>query len=198
MARFAIPGLAPLVRAGRRLWPDRNPLRRRTDRAEAAITAALLALFLGGAPVAAVTAARVSYRYDSGVVHAQQATRHRVPAVLLASVPADASVGGIWLKARWTAPDGAPRTGEVFAPPAARSGGTVMIWVDRSGGLTVAPLTRSQVASQAWLAAFIGPLVLLLMLVIAGSAAHAMLDRRRLAAWDAEWRAAGPQWTSRR
>jgi hypothetical protein len=36
------------------------------------------------------------------------------------------------------------------------------------------------------------------MLLAAGQLAHFLLGRRRLAAWDAEWRATGPQWTRQR
>lgn len=32
----------------------------------------------------------------------------------------------------------------------------------------------------------------------AAALAHWVLDRRRLAAWDAEWRVTGPRWTSTR
>ncbi len=38
----------------RGLWPDRNPLRRSSDRAEAGIIAGLAAAFLIGAPLIAV------------------------------------------------------------------------------------------------------------------------------------------------
>jgi len=38
----------------RGLWPDRNPLRRSSDRAEAGIIAGLAAAFLLGAPLIAV------------------------------------------------------------------------------------------------------------------------------------------------
>ena len=197
MARFAIPGTAPLTRVVRGLWPDRNPLRRRTDRAAAAIVAALLALLAVGAPLAAVTAGRVAYHYGSGAQHAQQAARYQVPAVLLTSVPAVAYVGGIWVKARWTAPDGAPGTGEILAPGGGQAGNTVMIWVDHSGRLAGAPLTRSQVTGLAWLAAVLGLIAFGIVVLFAGAIARQVLDQRRLAAWEAEWRAAGPQWTSR-
>ena len=50
-----------LSRLVRGLWPDRNPLRRRCDRAEAAITAALLATFSAGVPIAALAAGNWFY-----------------------------------------------------------------------------------------------------------------------------------------
>src|SRR5215469_311228 len=37
-------------------WPDRNPLRRRCDRAEAALVTVLVAVFLAGAPLLALAA----------------------------------------------------------------------------------------------------------------------------------------------
>ena len=44
------------VRTLRGLWPDRNPLRRTIDRAEAALVAGLAVAFLAGVPLAAVAA----------------------------------------------------------------------------------------------------------------------------------------------
>ena len=37
-----------------------------------------------------------------------------------------------------------------------------------------------------------------LLLLAAGVLARRMLDRRRLRAWEAEWRASGPQWSGHR
>jgi hypothetical protein len=39
---------------------------------------------------------------------------------------------------------------------------------------------------------------LAVVLIFVGWAARWALDRRRLAAWDAEWLSAGPRWSSRR
>jgi hypothetical protein len=47
------------------------------------------------------------------------------------------------------------------------------------------------------LAAAVAPVVLGLLL-FTGQLTHFLLGRRRLAAWDAEWRATGPQWTGQR
>jgi hypothetical protein len=53
------------VRAVRGLWPNRNPLRRTVDRAEAVVVAALAVAFLAGAPLAAVAAGHHAYdRHD--------------------------------------------------------------------------------------------------------------------------------------
>jgi hypothetical protein len=46
----------------REFWPDRNPLRRRSDRAEAVIVVALLAAFVMGGTLAALIAGRLAYQ----------------------------------------------------------------------------------------------------------------------------------------
>ena len=49
------------------------------------------------------------------------------------------------VRAWWTAPGGAQREGEVYAPGGARAGTTVMVWTDRSGRLEGAPAQRADV-----------------------------------------------------
>jgi hypothetical protein len=90
------------------------------------------------------------------------------------------------------------RTGLVPAPPGERSGSTVRVWVDTAGRLTGPPLQPLQVRGQAVVTAILAPIVLGLVLLCTGQLAHYLLGRRRLAAWDAEWRATGPQWTRQR
>ena len=197
MKRLTIPGIARLARALRGLWPDRNPLRRGIDRAEAGILAALLVTFLAGAPLAAMLAGRAAHGMASRQQHTQQAAWHRVSAVLLAA-PQPTAYSQAYTRARWTAPDGSPHTGDIAAPLTARAGTTVTVWVNASGQLTGSPLQSSQVADRQLLAAILAPLVLGLILLATGGLAHRVLDRRRLAAWEAEWRASGPRWTRHR
>ena len=52
-------------------------------------------------------------------------------------------------------------------------------------------------AAQEALAALTAPLVLGLVLLLVGTVALGMLNRRRLAAWDTAWSAIEPRWTSR-
>jgi hypothetical protein len=40
-------------------------------------------------------------------------------------------------------------------------------------------------------------IVLAILLAITGMLARRALDKRRMAAWDAEWRAIRPHWTTR-
>jgi len=104
-------------------------------------------------------------------------------------------------KATWTAPDGARRAGSVTAPPGIPVGRTVTVWVDASGQPTGTPLQPVQVTGHA-----IGAAVIAVIAATAavsaplglGALARWVLFRRRLAAWDAEWQAVGPSWTSAR
>jgi hypothetical protein len=185
--------VARAARAVRGLWPDRNPLRRTIDRLEAAIVGGLAVAFLAGAPLAAAAAAHAAYSYGG-----RGADWHRVPAVLLATAPTYGYAGyQPMVPARWIARNGMRRTGAVPAPPGVQAGGTVMVWVDAAGHQTGPPLPPVQVRSQAALAALLAPLIVGMIMLWAGQLAHGVLDRRRLAGWDAAWRATEPQWTRR-
>ena len=190
-----LPGLV------RRWRPDGNPLRRTADRVEAAVMAMLIAAFLLGAPLAALAAGHAAAVTGSRIEHAQ-AGWHRVAAVLLRSAPATThplfqlSLESL-VPARWTAPDGTARTGEIYAPAGARAGSTVIVWADGSGRLTDVPLQRGDVAEEIALAASLATVAVAAVLAAIGLLARWVLDRRRLAAWDARWKATGPQWTGR-
>jgi hypothetical protein len=202
MARGELPRVTRRGRLWRGLWPGRNPLRRTCDRVEAALVAGLLAAFLIAAPLLGLFAEQWAYGTSVRARHAELAARHLVTATLLPGAPAQtiaccALVQPLVL-ARWTAPDGTARTGRVPAPTGARAGSTVRVWVGRSGGLTRPPLTDSQAVTRAILAAVTAPTALAIALLGTGVLAHWVLHRRRLAAWEAEWRATGPRWTSSR
>ncbi len=74
--------MSSLARLARGLRPDRNRLRRATDRAEAAVLAGLAAAFLVGAPAAAMTAGHLA---AAAGLRAEQAGRYKVHATLLAA-----------------------------------------------------------------------------------------------------------------
>ena len=186
---------ARAVRVIRGLWPDRNPLRRAVDRVEAVVVAGLAVAFLVVAPLASFAAGHVAYSMGSRTALAEQAVWHRAPALLLAAVPGagyDSEVS-----ARWTAPDGTRHTGPVPAPPGARAGRTVTVWLNAAGRLTGTPLQLSQVWDLVVLVTGLAALVVSLALLGVGQLAYAVLGRRRLAAWDADWRATEPQWSRR-
>ncbi len=183
----------PAVRAVRGLWPDRNPLRRGVDRAEALILAVLVVVFLVGVPLAARAGADMGYHTAVRTAQTGQSWR-QVPAVLLATAgqAVDASV-----PARWQAPDGTWRTGTIFVPAGAQAGRTVRLWVDPAGRPTGPPFQGSP-RGQAVLSAVVAVLGLGWALGCAGLACHGVLDRRRLAAWEADWQLTEPQWTGGR
>jgi hypothetical protein len=186
-----------------RLWrPDGNPLRRTADRLEAAIMTTLIAAFLCGAPVAGLAAGQAAAAGGLRVEQAQAAW-HQVTAVLLRKAPAaaqplfQASLEPL-VPARWKAPDGTSRTGEVYAPAGAAAGSMVTVWINRSGRPTFSPVQRGDVIEATALAASLATVAVAAGLALLGLIARWVLDRRRLAAWEARWAVTGPQWTRRR
>ena len=193
------PGSTWLGRLLRGRRPDRNPLRRGSDRVETATLGVLLAAFLAGAPFAAHAAGSWTYGASAREAQAQQAALHQVPAMLLrTALPWNVSEYGGEASARWKAPDGQVRTGQIFVLGGAPAGSTVMIWVNQAGQPTDSPLQHSQVTGRAVMAQVLAVAALAVVLIIVGWAARWALDRHRLAAWDAEWLATGPRWSPRR
>ena len=103
--------------------------------------------------------------------------------------------GGAEAPARWKAPDGQVRTGQVFVLNGAAVGSTVTLWVNQAGQLTGSPLEPGQVTGRADMARVFAVVGLAVTLIAIGLAAHRTLYRRRLARWDAEWTAAGSRWS---
>ena len=190
------PGSTWLGRLARGWRPDRNPLRRGSDRAETAVLGMLLAAFLAGAPFAAHAAGSWTYAASIREAQAQQAAIHQVRATLLqAAAPWSISEGGAEAQARWQAPDGQVRTGQVFVLSGAAVGGTVVIWVNQAGQLADSPLVTSQVTGRTDMARVLAVVGLAVALIVIGLAGHGALHQRRLARWDAEWMATGPRWS---
>jgi hypothetical protein len=196
-----LPGTSWLARLLRGLRPDRNPLRRGCDRAETVVLAALLAAFLAGAPFAAHAAGHWASASATREAQAQRASLSQVTATLVRQAPiwsGDGSGAGAVTLARWRAPDGRARTGEVFVTAGMLAGGTVRVWVNQAGQLANPPLTRDQKSGRIQLAAGVAVAGLALVLAAAGWLTRRSLDRRRLAGWDAEWLANGPRRSPRR
>jgi len=197
------PG-ALLTRCARRLGFDRNPLRRRTDRIEAVIRLAAVILLLVAVPIATIAVARQADRLALRQAQAQQAADHQVTAVLLQQAQATGvpdpytSIQLTYVLARWQPSGQAPRSGQVLAPAGAHAGSTVKIWIDASGAVTSPPPDHRIIAGDVCIAAIVTCLVASLLVLGSNALARRVLDRRRLRAWDAEWRAAGPLWTGRR
>jgi hypothetical protein len=191
-------------RLARWLGFDRNPLRRGTDRVEATLRLILVILFVAAVPVVAVAAGRQADHLALDWTQAQRSAKHLVTAVLLRDAPAIgtpnpyASVQGSWVPARWQPASQPPRTGLVFAVAGAREGSNVRIWTDPAGAITDPPPGHRDVVGDVCLAVTATCLVSGLVLLAAWTLGRRVLDRRRLSAWEAEWRASGPLWTGRR
>jgi hypothetical protein len=180
---------------GRR--PDRNPLRRASDRVETAVLAVLVIAFVVAAPFAALAAGSYSLARARQAQVAEQASSYQVPARVLKLDTKGTTYGDPQAQARWTAHDGRVITGEITVPLGATAGSTQWVWTTASGQVTNPPLVDSQVTGQAYFAEGFTVFTLAVLLGIAGLVARWALDKRRMAAWDAEWRATGPRWTTR-
>jgi len=191
-----------LARCARLLGLDRNPLRRRTDWIETAIRLVMLFLLLVGVPMAAVVAGQQADHLALSQVHAQQVAEHQVTAVLVQQAPPTGipdpytSVQMTLVLARWQPPGGPPRSGQVQAPAGARVGSTVTVWIDASGAITGPPPDHREIVGDVCITAVVTGLVVSLLVLGSGTLARRALDRRRLRAWDVEWRATGPRWSA--
>jgi hypothetical protein len=192
------------ARLARWLGVDHNPLRRGTDRVEAALRLILIILLVAAVPAAAVAAGRQADHLARHWAQDQRSANHLVTAVLLRAAPAPGSpdpytsIQGAWVPARWQPAGQPPRTGLVFAVAGARKGSTVRIWTDPAGAITDPPLGHRDVLGDVCLAVTATCLASGLVLLAAWTLARRALDRRRLNAWEAGWRASGPLWTGRR
>jgi hypothetical protein len=188
-------------RAMRGLRPDSNPLRRRIDRAEAFIFGGLLVAAAAVAPVAAMEAGHVAYTDSLRVAQVQERTGHQTTATLLTAPSSASSSGGYTVtsvvpaKARWTTPTGTSRTGDIEVPPADVKGQPVRIWTDAAGDVTTPPATEEQAAGQGTFAAIMAVVLTLVACSSGAGFTRMIMNRRRLAAWDADWTVTAPMWT---
>lgn len=191
-----------LVRIARGLRPDRNPLRRTNDRVETFLLAGSIVAALAAAPFAVPAAAAASHDAAASARAEQLATRDQVKAFLLQRA-ADGGDGypqdsRVLVQASWLAPDGTHRSGQVTASAGAAKGSSVLVWTDPAGHLTGPPLGSRQIAGQADLAAIGAASGLALLVLCEAVILRRTLDRRRLAAWEADWEVTAPMWNRQR
>jgi len=193
-------------RAGCARWLglDRNPLRRTVDRVETFVRLTALILLLAGVPAGAIVAGRIGDQVFLHQAHAQQSSDHQITAVLSQNAPATgtvdpySSVQTTWATARWTAPNGTAHSGQVLVPAGAPQGTPVRIWITAAGAITDPPAGHGDVMAEVAVTVMVAGITLILLLFGAEALAIRSLDHWRFSAWDAEWRATGPQWTDYR
>lgn len=182
---------------------DANPLRRGSDRAEAWVRIGLIVVFLIASPLAAATLGQLTSAASARAARAQAASEHQVTAVLdhrvskSANDPLYGSAEFAWAGARWTAPDGQQRAGQVPAPVGSSAGRHIAIWVDSAGRLVYPPIGQGQIASRVIAVVALTPALLGVVLLGVLWLTRRWLDRRRMGDWAAEWSAVEPLWTKR-
>jgi hypothetical protein len=180
-----------------RLGLDGNSLRRRTDRIAGYGTVGLLAVFLVAAPIAAIVGGHWAYRWSMSQQQDQRSWRE-VTAVLLQKAPVEPGsfdASGSWTPARWTPPGERARDGVIPVPAGMPAGSRVRIWLDRSGRWAGPPLGPQMIVVRVATAVTGMIIVVAAVLAAVASAGQWLLDRRRLAGWETDWNAVGPQWT---
>jgi hypothetical protein len=185
----------------RRLGMDKNPLRRLTDHIEAWLTAAVLVAALGLGPVLAWHAAVAVHRTTAASATQNQTERFHVTAVLQEDTMHSAYDDDVQLQqapvpARWTAPDGTPRTGLVVPTTAASAGTSTVIGTD-AHGTPLPPAVGQDASTNAVVAA------VMVMVGVATVASFLILllrrhlDRIRMSRWQRDWLLLEPTWSGR-
>jgi hypothetical protein len=183
----------------RRLGFDHNPLRRRLDVIDGWLVPTVIAAFLTLGPLLA-GGVGLWVHADNAAAQRAQRSWHEVRAVVLQPVPGPAMAGDgsnswlVWASARWTA-GGRTRTGNVPVPAGTSQDAVMPVWLNRAGRVQVPPLAAAAARDRILVAALFVLASLAVLLTILAAAARWLLDRRRLAGWEAAWRSVGPQWS---
>jgi hypothetical protein len=195
-------GSARYHRVLRGLRPDRNPLRRTSDRVETCLLAGLFVAAAAGAPFAAQAASHAEYASALRAEQSQVASTYQVRAIL--TQPAGAATNGYTLsafapvQATWTSVTGIRQSGQVLAPDGSPKGSTVTVWTDAAGDLTSPPMQPSQVSYQSALAAVVAVFAVAAACLCGAVIARYVLNKRRMAAWEAGWIVSSRAWSRQR
>lgn len=189
-----------LQRLHRIVVGDDNPMRRYVDKLESAVAASLVIAFLVAAPLLAIASVRV---VGAAGVREQRAESKWQPVAAVLTQSAGAGLVGLdgewdtsWVTAKWTAPDGAHRSGVIPVQLNAKAGQRLTVWVTSAGELTPPKLTNAAVVDREVTVAIAVPAGLALLLWMTACAVRVLANRRRMAAWTKAWEAVGPHWSS--
>jgi hypothetical protein len=169
---------------------------------QACLLAGLFVAAVAAAPFAAQAASHAAYASALRQQEIQLATTHQVRAVLtqraLNPVSESAASPVVPVIATWTSVTGVHRTGLVMAPDGSPRGSAVTVWTDEAGDLKSPPLESSQVSGQGQLAAIGAITGLGLLYLCAVVVLRHVLNRRRMAAWEAAWVVTARAWNRQR
>jgi hypothetical protein len=201
MRTVRVPG--PLTRLARRHGLTRSPLRRSTDRVEAAVTAVIAVLAVLAMVLASVIAMG-SYQRAQSEAATKAAQRTSVTAVLLtdavmqlAHSPEHSMAAEPTALARWPLPNGQQRTAPLWVGADRHAGDRIAIWIDRQGNRADPPETPALLVANAvvnGVALLAGGWALLGLL---WWTACRGLARINAAWWDVQWARIGPGWSRR-
>ncbi|MGH3305157.1 MAG: Rv1733c family protein [Streptosporangiaceae bacterium] len=187
------------MKLARRLGRDGNPLRRRSDVLEAWLVPAAIVVFLVVCPlVAGLTG--LWLRADNAAAQRAQQSWHSVSAVLLRAAPGPeftdhgANAWTVWEPARWTV-DRQRHAASIPVAAGSTVGSTQTVWLDGRGRVQVPPLTPARLGETVDAAMLISAAGLAIVVGILTLLSRWILDRRRIARWEAEWLALGPIWS---
>jgi hypothetical protein len=186
------------------LWRwRRNPLRRRTDLAQAWIALGLFLAVLAAIPAAMFLVGDAAYHHQQQTARHEAATRHHTTAVLLHDAPRHPEPGSAEAKetlypvtVRFAGPRGHTRTAEADVAPGLPADSTVRIWVSDDGKITEPPLAPEQVRSRAMGCALLAAMAVPLIGTALYGYISRRLERRNLAGWDTAWARTAPRWTT--
>ncbi|UGY94725.1 hypothetical protein [Streptomyces gobiensis] len=192
-----------MFRAIAGLWRwRRNPLCRRSDRAESwlALTAALAIAV--GAPLTGAAGGDAAHRALLRTVRDQHEHRHQVWATVQRTLPRwSADPEADWehtaryrVIASWTAVDGTSHTAPVGTQRAARPGDRFRLWTDARGRIVARPMEARTAASHAALAGLVAAMAAAAATEAGRRLALRQLLRRRYERWEREWARVGPDW----
>ncbi|WP_432157419.1 MULTISPECIES: Rv1733c family protein [unclassified Streptomyces] len=182
------------------LWRwRRNPLKRRSDTVEGWV---LLGAWLLTVLVGTVTGWAAAGSVERSLAR-ERAEWRPVRGALVERAPgrADTRATGagerVWAEARWEAPDGTVRTGQVRVRPGSAQGAAVRVWTDPRGRMVSEPASPEEARLRALLIGVLSGACVACVPFVAGRAIRARLERRRGEQWDADWARFDPLWGHR-
>lgn len=200
MRTVCAPGL--LTRLARRHGLTRSPLRRTTDRIEAAV-AMVLAVLAVLVVLLGTVIAMGTYQRELTEAAADAEQQTSVTAVLLTDAQAqlasspELGVMSATALARWKLPTEQQREGHLWVGGERRAGDRIPIWIDQQGNRVDPPETPRVLLANAAVTgiALVGGSWVLLALLW-WTVCH-VLGRINAAWWDGQWARTGPGWSRR-